>query len=114
VVEESAIASVLVARKQWSPATVTKSRQCVDASGASRRWQCHPRDRTRVRTMGALAVVNLVTFINGSHLLFIWHCVTGAHQSYLAGRPRSGRGSKALGQLGGDQRNTRKQPIASC
>jgi hypothetical protein len=28
VEEESAIASVLVAKKQWSPATVTKSRQC--------------------------------------------------------------------------------------
>ena len=41
-------------------------------------------------------------------LSFIWHCATGAHQPLWAGRPRSGRESRAqlaVGPIGGDQSN---------
>ena len=41
-------------------------------------------------------------------LSFIWHCAMGAHQPCWAGRPRSGRKSRAqlaVGPTGGDQSN---------
>jgi len=60
-------------------------------SGASRRWQCHPLDRIRVRTVGC-GGGEPRTVCRLPHLLFIGTVRRGPTSHEMAGRPRSGRG----------------------
>ena len=75
-------------RCQWrSPGGVELRR----FGGASRRWQCHPLDRIRVRTVGC-GGGEPRTVCRLSHLLFIGTVRRGPTSHEMAGRPRSGRG----------------------
>ena len=60
-------------------------------SGASRRWQCHPLDRIRVRTVGC-GGGEPRTVCRLPHLLFIGTVRRRPTSHEMAGRPRSGRG----------------------
>ena len=70
---------------------------------ASRRGQLFPLDRTRVRTVGHRGGDEPCILCRSPHLLYIWHCATGAHQPCIGlGAPdqsASQRPSWPSGQL---------------
>jgi hypothetical protein len=59
LIEELEVALALVVMSTQSSDGEEVTMETGD--GTSRRWQCNPQDRTRVRTRGALAAVNLVS-----------------------------------------------------